>query len=302
MNPLIPLRDIWLVARFELLRNLRTWRALALTLLYIIVMGGGAYVFTRFVGTLENALAETLMVPQTEVPGAMLDKLMREDSLRGPLGAMIGDPALLDSVLQWPVLTIFHLWMGMLLVPFLAASTSAESIVLDTQSRAVRFECLRTGRVELVTGRFVGQLLLLMAATLLSVGATWTVGMVYMVGNDPWILASHLIWLTPRLWVVALPFIGLGLAASQATESANMARVVAIVVTLLSLILCKRAEQMLKRGGGIAWDVILQLMPWNWMDGMWRPGAGWLVEGGVLILLGFAAMAMGLPVFLKRNL
>lgn len=303
MNPLTSVRDIWLIARFELVRNLRTWRALALSLMYIIVMGGGAYMFTRFIGTLEGALASTLMVPTTETPGAMLDKLIHDDSLRRPLGAMIGQgDDVLDYVLTWPVLAIFHLWAGMILVPFLAATTSAESIVLDTANRAVRFECLRTGRVEFVVGRFVGQLLLLIAATTLSVSATWAVGMIYMVGNDPWTLFSSLLEVTPKLWLISLPFIGLGLAASQTTSSANMARVVAIISTVLSLILYKYAENKLKQGGGVHWDVVLQLMPWNWVDGLWQPGLAGVSDAVVLILLGFTAMGAGLPVFLRRDL
>lgn len=296
------LLDIWLVARFELLRNLRTWRALALCLMYLIATGGATYLFTRFIHELETALASTLGVPATETPGAMLDQLLKEESLQTAITRMVGDASTAQALLDLPILALFHLWIGMGLIPFLAAATSSESIVLDTANRAIRFETLRTGRVELVVGRYLGQLLLLMGASLLSILATFGVGMIYMVGNDPARLIAWLVIFTPRLWLVSLPYLGMGLAASQMTSSANMARVAAMSAVILSWILYGQANRWLEDGGGVIWDVVLQITPQVWMKGLWQPGVDWLSHGTVLVLMGLAYMAVGLPVFLKRDL
>lgn len=66
------MRDIWLVARFEVLRAIRTWRAVALLVLYAVASGGAAWLFTKFVGLMENTLADQLHVARTTTPGAML--------------------------------------------------------------------------------------------------------------------------------------------------------------------------------------------------------------------------------------
>ena len=51
------LRDVLLVARFDVLRALRTWWAGALFLLYGLATAGAAWAFIKLVGVMENALA-----------------------------------------------------------------------------------------------------------------------------------------------------------------------------------------------------------------------------------------------------
>ena len=71
-------RDTALVARFEIVRAVRTWRALALVVLYLVATAGGARIFVDFLSSLENRLAETLGVPPTDHPGAMTARLLEE--------------------------------------------------------------------------------------------------------------------------------------------------------------------------------------------------------------------------------
>lgn len=302
MKALTSLKDIALVARFELLRNLKTLRALALIMIYLLATGGSAFIFTRVLLSMENNLAAMLKVPKTEVPGAMIQEVVKDGAFKDVLSRMVGGEAYIDYVLNWPVLVIFHVWIGTLFIPFLAASTSAESIVLDTSSRAARFECLRTGRVEFVSGRLLGQLFLMMIATVFSVLATFTVGMVYMVGNDPVGLMTGLLGVTPRIWAVALPFLGIGIFASQVAPGVNMARVIALGTVAFTWFLTGLATLSLENGGSAAWDVLLQVMPQSYMDGLWAPFPAWAGTSGWLAVLGIAAMGLGLPYFLRRDL
>ena len=112
------LRDAALIALFEVKRAVRTWRALALVVLYLVATSGGAYLFTEVIGAAEESLAMALGVPATDTPGAMLDELRDSEPFRRMMGAMVGGEAMLDALLQWPVLAIFHLWLSFLLVPF----------------------------------------------------------------------------------------------------------------------------------------------------------------------------------------
>jgi ABC-type transport system involved in multi-copper enzyme maturation permease subunit len=297
------MRDVWLVARFEVLRAIRTWRAVALLVLYAVASGGAAWLFTRLVWLLENTVARQLGVAETEIPGAMLDKLVASDTWREVVGAMVGAPHLVDRIVQIPPLAMFELWFGFLLVPFFAASASAECLAIDVQSRAIRYEALRTGRLELVLGRFAGQLALTFAATLLSVGVAWGVGLGFMIVERPVELLGWLVAFAPRAWVFSIPFVAIGVAASQVTASPAWARVLAIGGTAGSWILFglarwAEAEEWLP----LASDLVLQVLPQGWLRGLWEPGAGWLASGAACLALAGAVLAAGYVRFARRDL
>jgi len=267
-----------------------------------VATAGGAYLFVQLIHSLESALAVQLGVPVTDRAGTMLDQLLQGGELREILGGMLGDEALVDEVLRYPVLAIFHLWEGLILIPFFAASTSAESISIDMASRALRFEALRTGRLELVTGRFLGQAALTALASALGVAGTWAIGMLYLAGTDPVGLAASLLWLTVRAWAFALPFVGLGVAFSQWTTSANWARVMAVGATAGTWVAYGMAWAWIDTRWGPLCDAVLQVLPQGWMHGLWRPAPGWVVSSGVCIALGFALVAAGYLRFARRDL
>jgi hypothetical protein len=297
------LLDIWLVARFELLRAVRTWRALALLVLYAVASGGAAWLFTRLIGVLEQTVAQQLGVAATQVPGAMLEQLMKSDTWHDVLREMTGSSHLVESLLQVPPLALFHLWSGFLIVPFFAASASAECIALDVASRAIRYEAQRTGRLELVLGRFLGQLVLTALATLAAALAVWVVGMTCMVGNSPLALAGWLLGYAPRLWAFGLPFVAVGVAASQLTASAAWARVLAIGGVALSWVVFGLARWAEAEGRlTILADVALQLLPQGWLRGLWEPGAMWLLSALACAAVSVAVLVGGYLRFSRRDL
>lgn len=298
-------RDILLVARFEVLRAVRTWQAMALFVLYTVATCGAAYLFVRLVGLMENAMARQLGVPETRVPGTMMSELVASETFLELIGGMTGSTEVAAVLVAIPVLAIFNLWFGFVLIPFFAASASAESVAVDARSRALRFELLRTGRLELVMGRFVGQLALTGVATALSVVGVWLVGMIAMVGNDPLALAGWLSWLSIRTWCFSVPFVGLGIAASQLTSSPAWARVMAVgavVGTWLTYAVARTLEspRMAARWGWVA-DLALPVLPQGWMGLMWQPG-GWWLGAAVCVALGPVAVCGGYLAFSRRDL
>lgn len=295
--------DVWHIAVFELRRAIRTWRAAALLSLFAVSSAGATYLFVRMVGLMENALADQLMVPRTRVPGTMLRELTESDTWREVVSGMVGAEQVTDFVLSIPPLALFDLWFLFLLVPFFAAAAAAESISIDVQSRAIRYETLRTGRPELVLGRFIGQLLLTWFATLMSAGIVFGVGIGFMVIEDRGSLLAWLLWFSLRASAFAVPFVGLGIAASQITSSPAWARVMAITATAGSwvafgvAVLLQRSERWAVLG-----DVLLQVLPQGWMQGMWGAGLAWLPAGGVQMGLGLALVALGYLRFARRDL
>jgi hypothetical protein len=296
-------KDVLLVARFEVHRAVRTWRALAMLVLYAVASAGAAWVFVELVGALENNLASQLGVARTETPGAMLNELVTSSLWRDVLEALTGSPHLVDALIPVPPLALLNLWFGFLVVPFFAASASAECIALDVQSRAIRFEAQRTGRLELVAGRFVGQLVLTTLAALVSVGVVFAVGCSRMIVADPLALLGWLLWYVPRTLAFGVPFVGLGVAASQLTSSPAWARVMAVggvAGTWVALGLAQYGEH--RPGWATLSDVVLQLLPQGWLRGLWEPGAGWLLPAVACCALGGAALAVGFLRFQSRDL
>lgn len=303
MRALTSLRDTLLVARYELLRNLRTWRAIALCALYLTATAGGAYIFTRGLLAMETAAAEVLMVPATEKPGAMTDKLIERGDIEELVGEMVSDDSdVIERLMRWPLLTWFHVWLAMLLIPFVAVTTAAECIAVDMRSRAMRYECVRTGRLEFVFGRMLGQVLLMAAASLLSVTGTWVVGMTAMVGNDPLELAASLLVVTPLVVGLTLPFIGVGVAFSQVTSSPNVARVLGLITTVGSWMVWGLAHQLEDGWAWWFWSPLQYALPHEWMWKLWQPFPEWGIAVAVLALLGMTFAAVGFPLFHRRDL
>jgi hypothetical protein len=291
---LTSMRDTALVARFELIRAVRTWQALAVVVLYLVATGGAARLFVAILSEIENSAAQQLGVPPTDYPGAMIGEIVKSGELHHMLGAMVGDERLVDALLGWPVLAIFHLWVGIVLMPFLATFSSAESVSADLRSRALRFELLRTGRVELAAGRFVGQALLIGLASVLAAGSTWVVGMAYMVGNDPIDLAFALIWLGLRAWGFSLPFIGIGLGCSQWTSSPAWARVLAVVASAATWVIYGMSFTPVVIQFPIVSGILQQSLPQGWIRLLWQPDASWVLATGIFGAFGLVFVAVGL--------
>lgn len=297
------MRDVLLVAWFELFRAVRTWRAVALLVLYGVASAGAAYLFAEFVGLLEQAIADQLGVARTETPGAMMQDLLDSEQLLDVLSAMTGSSGVAEQLLDIPLPALFFLWLGFLLVPFFAASASAECIATDTRTRAIRFELLRTSRLELVLGRFVGQLLLTAVASATSAVVMWAVTLWAMTGVPPAPLAGWLAYYAVRTWFFAVPFVGVGVATSQLTTSSAWARVMAIGLTGGSWVAYGVARWMEeKERVPMLADLALQLLPQGWIRDMWSPGMGWLGSAVACSALGLAAVSLGYLRFHRRDL
>ncbi len=295
------LRDVSLVARFELLRAIRTWQGLAVIILYVIASIGSTYLFVQILGALERELAFTLQVPPTDTPGAMLDSLVNSKNFRDMVAFFVGDERLVDATLFWSPVATFHLWMNLLLMPFLATFVSADAISVDLRSRALRFELLRTGRLELVSGRFLAQAILCGIAGLAAAGASWTVALLTMVGNDAFWLGVGLLWAGWRSWVFGLAFVGLGVGVSQLTASPAWARILGLVGTALTWglfgLLAWATTQV------PAWIIApLQLtLPQTWIRLLWEGGTLSLAAAVFLVALGLTWMTAGYVVTARRD-
>jgi hypothetical protein len=284
-----PWFDVLSLARFELARALRTWRALGLSLVVVVASCGGAWVFTRLLRALERELATTLGVARPDTPGAMLAELQGSALYRDLLEGLVADPQLVEAWLIIPPLALFHLWLSFAILPLFAATTAAESISADWGSRALRYEAARTGRAEIVLGRWLGQVALLAAAAAAGAVGSWLVGMTAMVGNAPLGLAVALGSAAVRGWAFALPGVGIGIAAGCLTRAPNLARGLALLVTALTPVVAAGLDA----ADGPWVEVIRPLLPPAWRAMLWSPGTSALWGAAACLALSLTCAAVG---------
>lgn len=284
-----PWWDVLSIARFELARALRTWRALGLSLVVVVATSGGAWVFTRVLRSLERELAETLGVARPDTPGALLAELQASARYRDLLEGLLTDPQWVDAWLLTPPLALFHLWLSFAILPLFAATTAAESISGDWGSRALRYEAARTGRTEIVLGRWLGQVALLAAAAAAGAAGSWVVGMTAMVGNGPLALAVALGGASARAWAYAVPGVGVGIAAGCLTRAPNLARGLALVVAAAVPVVAGLLDP-----DEAPWVAALQpLLPPAWRALLWAPGASAWWGAAACMTLSIAVAGLG---------
>jgi hypothetical protein len=294
-------RDTALVARWWLARALRTRSAIAGLTVYGLVIVGGGWIFTRILLEMERAAARTLGVPITDRPGAMLDTLKGRGDLQDVLRGLIGDAELASWAIDLPILSIYTFWLGLAVVPFLAAAAGAEVVSPDIRDRSIRFELVRTGRLELVLGRLAGQALLVAVGLLVGFTGVWVLAMTAMVEQPPVQQATTLLLFAPRLWVWSLPWLGLGVACSQLTGTVNLARALALAGVASGLIGYALTKFLVAPHLPMLADVLLPVLPSSWVRGLWGPGLGWLSSAVALLGLGLVAALVTYPLFRRRN-
>ena len=303
--------DTAIITRFQLFRALRSRTLLALCVVYLLISTGGAWVFTQILKQLENAAAGALGGAKTETPGAMLDVLRSNGDLLELLQGLVGDPETARRLLSLPILSVTHFWLALGTLPFLAAAAGAEAVSVDLRERSLRFELVRTGRMEMVMGRFFAQAILVSIASLLSVSGTVSIAAFAMVAQPILGTLSSLLLFTGPLIFWSLPFVGLGIAASQVTATVQLARTIALGSVGGSFILWAvvvHVEDLGPKHGlgrralDLGADLLHSAMPQGWILELWRPGVGWLPAAAFLLAASVAAALSTFPLFARKDL
>ncbi len=296
--------DVWWVAIYELGEAVRTRLFQLVLLAYAGGIGASTWVLVKILQQFERAAAETLGVPPTERPGAMMGTLLANGDLAGLIGGIVGegnDPA---ALLREPLLGLWTGMASMALIPLVLLFSASGSIATEVKSRSVRYLLCRTGRLQIGLGKLAGQLLIALVAAVIGGVVAWGMGMTLMTGNPPVALALSITERTGRAALWALPFAGLGLAASQWIPSPNGARVVAAGVLLGMPIaahwLGEQAGVTLL--GRLADLAGLFIATTAWTD-FWSPDPG--VLGGAVarsVVLAVVYYSLGHVIFARRDL
>lgn len=298
------LHDVTWVAIYELGEASRTRLFQLVLLAYAGGIGAATWILVKVLTQLEAALAETLGMPKTERPGAMMQQLLENGDLAQLVQPIIGEGNDPGSVLGEPVLGIWTGMASMALLPLVLLFSASGSIAAEVRTRSLRYLLCRTGRLEIGLGKLAGQLLIALLAVAIGGAVAWGMGLVLMVGNPPVELALAIAGRSLRAVAWALPFAGLGLAASSWLPSPNGARAVAtgllLGMPMLAWQLHERTDTSVL--GRLADLANLFLATNTWPD-FWATDPGDLAMAtGRSLALAVLYYALGHAVFARRNL
>jgi ABC-type transport system involved in multi-copper enzyme maturation permease subunit len=301
-------RDVGLVARFELAEAVRSRLLVVMVLLFVGAGALGAWAYTELLERVEQNAARLTGAPTTRRPGAVMRRLREQRSYRDMLRVFTGSDAKADYYAAIPPIVVFFGWVSFSFTPWLVLFTSAETIASEVATRSIRYSVLRTGRLEFALGKAAGQALIVFAVTGLSALTFFLVALAALDGFEAGATAAGLLGYWPRVAIFTLPFLAWALFASMVTASANVARIVSLGgAVALAVLAAKLARPPAWLRGNDFVDGLRDLLgyvtPFGHSEGLSFPPGGALV-GDIAVCLALAVVyfAAGFAVLRRRDL
>jgi ABC-type transport system involved in multi-copper enzyme maturation permease subunit len=192
----LSLQDIWVIARFEVLRHLRSRHAIAAGLLLVVFCGFGAYQLAE--------LADRVAALGREIGPAL-------DLVAGMVEGVTGLPILgvRGLLAEHPpiLVALFGLVLG--LMPLLSIILAYDQTATDIETRHVRYLLFRSDRVSIYLGKALGAQLIVaiaIAIVLLVFGVFLGMRTDAIEGFEGVVYLGR-IWVTAVLY--AIPFVAL---------------------------------------------------------------------------------------------
>ena len=296
-------RDVLVIARFDLAESLRSRRALIFLALYVAGATGGVVLFTEVLQTVEEQLAEQLLVARTNQPGSLTEAVMQSPELHDVLSRLVGSSTLATTLLGQPPVALVYHWIALTFSPAFVALTASDAISSEVATGSVRYALFRTDRSAWATGKLVGQCALLaMGLSLGAVGA-WTAGFVQLASFEEGRTAVWLARYVCTAFVFAFAHLGLVMGISQLTRSVPWSR----ALGLMAVVMVFSAHSWL--GGERAQDAapvlaatLQQLIPVAHRLPLWLPDWNAMApSAAVLAALGVSFFVAGHQRFLRRD-
>lgn len=201
-------------------------------------------------------------------------------------------------VLEKPALVSAFMVILMFFLPFLVSLGAFNQTAGDIGNRGLRYQLLRTERVNIFIGRFVGTMIF----TFIVLAALIGLVMLYLVIKAKFYPAGDVVaWMLQgclAMCIYALPWIALCAWISTVIDSAFGSLVIAQVIILFWPILTYLA-----RSANDAASFLQYLTPWGYKWWLLHPDIG-MFFAGAGVMLGFTALFgwLGLRHFQKRDL
>src|SRR5690606_14048518 len=217
-------RDALIVAAFDLGESLRSRRVIIFLFLYVAGAVASTIVFTEVLQTIEEQLAEQLLVARTDTPGSLTQAIMESPELHRVLAGLIRDRELASALVRIPPIALLYGWVALTFGPIFVVLTSSDTIASEVATGSVRFALFRTHRAAWALGKLLGQAALLAVGIALGAVAAWITGWIRLSSFAPLDTALWLARYAGTSYCFAFAHLGLALGVSQLTRSVPWSR------------------------------------------------------------------------------
>jgi ABC-type transport system involved in multi-copper enzyme maturation permease subunit len=304
------LRDVGVVARYELAEAVRSKFLVVVVLLFVGAGSLGAWSFTQLVAGIEENAAKVTGAPTSTArrPGGAMRRMRESGSYRDMVRMMVRDDQKADYYAAFPPIVVFFAWLTFNATPFLVLLTSAETIASEVANRSIRYSVLRTGRLQFALGKALGQALIIVGVTALAALVFYVIAWASLSGFEHQATALGMLSYWPRVLLYTLPFLGWAMLSSMVTRSANLARVLALGGGLgLAILsgLVNHPPRWLQGGEVVSSirDLFGYLTPFGHYDGLsYPPGGAFPSDVAICLALAVLYFSAGFVLLRRRDL
>jgi ABC-type transport system involved in multi-copper enzyme maturation permease subunit len=295
-------RDVFVIARNELADSVRSRRAIVVLILFVF---GSLLVCNGFVSALhkiEGQLAEMLMLPKAQTPGAVMDSLWQSRHFQRMVKDLLGDRDIATQLMSVHPMALIYGWLAFAFSPVLVMLTASPRIAEELGSGSIRFVMLRTSRGAWCLGKYVGQALMLILALTLSALACWCLMRFRLMGMNSLVVAQGMVIYSWKAWLYSIAYLGLALGISQTTRSQNKAMAMGFGAWMLFAILGVASKHLAGDGWRQLWHGVNMILPYGHRLDLWRLDMVHQVEAATfLITLGVVYLFIGHAFLVRRD-
>jgi ABC-type transport system involved in multi-copper enzyme maturation permease subunit len=162
---------------------------------------------------------------------------------------------------------------------------------------------LRTGRVEYVTGKALGQALLIALVVLLSAGMCMAVAEWKLADFEFWPTARAMLLFWPRAVGYCVPFVGVAILCSMLSSSTMSARAFSLIGMMALWAVHELADFYSDTPLAGFFNALDHLDPYFYQMRLWEPGYATVGPAlAILAGLGVLYVAIGLVFYVRRDL
>ena len=297
------LKQVWRVACYEWFDALRSRRALVVLLLYMTAAVCNMYWSINLLHKLENELVTVLQLPPSEHAGVVSTTLWKSKPFQRMMKEVTQNDLVLKDITGKHPVELIYAWFAFFYTPLLVVLVAGNRIAEDLGSGAVRYMIFRISRSSWTIGKFIGQVLMIGFALVLSSVGAYAVAKYRLAGSGtPDLFLNMLEW-SVRAWVFSFPYLGLAMGLSHLTKSGSKATVMGIFAIAICFVVSILLRHFTGDSGWRAYVPYLGLLvPEYHKMYMWRNALAPLITGTVyLMTLGFCYLLAGYAVFRRRD-
>jgi ABC-type transport system involved in multi-copper enzyme maturation permease subunit len=290
------LRSVGLVARFDLFDSLRSRKAIALILIYIVISLAGSAIFIQGLNKLRERVEQRLGAEVTT-------EVLESDQTVEAITELVGDKELARTLVTTPPLALFYGWLALAFIPLVVVLTSADAISNELVTGSARYALFRVDRLSWALGKLAGQALLMVVGVLLGALASYLLGVFMLDKFDASGTAWWMARMAGRASVYGFAYLGVALCASMLVKSNGGARGIAIGLLFLlwmfgSLLGLKPIVEL----APVFIGAVHKVFPNAHSTDLWRPQLiHRLVAMGALVAIGAAYFAAGFARLSRRD-